>query len=114
MVKRLRVMRIGRNELRPYMMFDRFPDYFGDLHNRDVVSPGDRALRPSMLRIAMQKSCARPRNIGHLTGRFVIVYAYCRIDHSDVVSNGIQSSTGENIRLENNEHHTQQSPRFLE
>src|SRR5450756_1256745 len=31
-----------------------------DAINRDVVSPGDRALRPSMLRIALQKSCARP------------------------------------------------------
>jgi hypothetical protein len=32
-VRHLRLMLIGRNELRPYMMFDRLPGYFVTVHN---------------------------------------------------------------------------------
>jgi hypothetical protein len=38
-VRHLRLMRIGRNELRPYMMFDRLPGYFVKCHNRPSGVP---------------------------------------------------------------------------
>jgi hypothetical protein len=42
-------MPIGRNELRPYMMFDRLPDYFVNDHYRVLCGVRDAINRVSTL-----------------------------------------------------------------
>jgi hypothetical protein len=44
-VRELRLMPIGRNELRPYMVFDRLPGYFVNVHYRAPWSGGGRTTK---------------------------------------------------------------------